>query len=253
MKLNKYILLDELTKKLSKFKINNLNEDIPLDELKERVSKLNICDLNKDAINKLCGEKWKSECYDIKHKYEMFAVLDKLRYLKESKNVLSQPYIIIDQEKDYFIKEELISNMCHFKLTYQKDRKKGSNIKFMVFYIINFKKFNEESLTIYEISEIIYNEFMKLSEVAKKSVLEISRVNIEKQSSELINNEYLNTPDIIRTYIEIEDKPVKRMLIKENSDEILHKYIKLAEKSSINSFINIYDEEDYNKINEFRI
>lgn len=200
--------------------------------------------LNKDVINKLCGEKWKKEFYDIKLKYEMFAVLDRLRYLKETNMVLKYPYDVIENEKDNFIKEEIIRKICHFKLIFENLRSLNNDAKYMIYYNINFNNYFNPFISVDEISKNIYMEFMKLSEAQKNKFIQDNNINIKEISEDIIDIDAIKyLPSRMAYLIKLQNKsndendlqtnkfnnnhPIKRKVSQELDVEN-HKHIKLS-------------------------
>lgn len=182
----------------------------------------------------------------------MFAILDKIRYMKESKKVLIHPYDIIDQEKDNFIKEEIISKICHFKLIFNNNNNNkplSEDAKFIIYYNININKYilKNPSLTIDEISEKIYDDFMSLSDLELDEIIENSNTNISYELIDKDATKYLpsrmayliesekgsNEENELQINKKIENQPIKRKSNEEN-DEIINKRLKSLEEVNEN-------------------
>lgn len=198
----------------------------------------------------------------------MFAILDKIRYMKESKKVLIHPYDIIDQEKDNFIKEEIISKICHFKLIFNNNNKSLSDLsedaKFIIYYNININKYilKNPLLTIDEISEKIYDDFMSLSDLELDEIIEESNTNISYELIDKDATKYLpsrmayliesekdsNEENELQINKKNENQPIKRKSNEEN-DENTNKRLKPLEEvnENVNEVHNAFEEVDYNE------
>lgn len=170
----------------------------------------------------------------------MFAVLDKLRYIKEENIILKYPYDVIDQEKNYFIKEKLISKLSHFKMIFGDKRSLNNDGIYMLYYNINFDKFYNAKLSEDEISENIYSEYIKLSELEKKRFIKNYNINVKNITAEIIDFNALKYLPSRMSYLticqtqEIEDKIEDSQSIKRKPTQELHqtnnKHIKLSEE-----------------------
>lgn len=156
---------------------------------------------DRDVINKMIGGKWKKEKYDIKHKYEMFAFLDRLRFFKKSKKTLEESHLLVEAERNLIDKEEMVSKICHLKQIFL-DHKKSNDENDDGPYVIYYHKRVEEILKIHpekkveELGEMIYKEFVetiignkaKFDELKKTS----SSIKIKRENLSLIDENVLN-------------------------------------------------------------
>lgn len=189
--------------------------------------------LDKDVINKIIGNRWKEEPYNIKHMYEMFSVLDKIRFLNESHKEIKYPYSMIENETDYCKKEELVNKICHFKMLFgNPGQPLSEDAKYIIYYNLNIAEYKEKNKqdSLDNICKKMYDDFEELSDYDFNKMVMNSNFNLKNATYEIIDEtamKYIPSRmvDNLQTNEDVDNQPMKRKHDNEEN-EIENKCIK---------------------------